>query len=287
MTKFFFTCTLLLLHSALFAPRAYATWFAGKDLYTTAHQRLLEGETSASFESMIQAWQQTPNAEQRINLNNLLELAISEDCGHSLEQKVLPQWLSKLSIQREVIQNLNQVTFKVSIIGMTQAKIKSIRLTKWPDETMMDRSPAIEEGGYFSVEARRLEKPVNAGLYKLAINAEGDQDWISWILLTEPSFKQRIGWKDSKNWRIERGQLSNSACPSPALSINLYDLNDTSWTPLWTEQVDGKLPTTLPKIDVPDGRYWLSVGLIDSRWQGEISILDIQRITRPVDYPDF
>ncbi|MGF1756505.1 DUF2861 family protein [Photobacterium sagamiensis] len=287
MTKLSFTCTLLLLHSALFASGASATWFTGKDLYTAAHQRLLKGETSASFESMIQAWQQTPNAEQRINLNNLLELAISEDCGHSLEQKVLPPWLSKLSIQREVIQNLNQVTLKVSIIGLTQAKIESIKLTKWPDETMIERSPVIEEGGDFSVEARRLEKPINAGLYKLTINAEGEQAWISWILLTEPSFKQRIGWKDSKNWRIERGQLSNPACPSPVLSINLYDLNDTTWTPLWTEQVDGKLPTTLPKIDVPDGRYWLSVGLIDSRWQGEISILDIQRITRPVDHPDF
>ncbi|PSV62513.1 hypothetical protein C9J48_11185 [Photobacterium profundum] len=287
MKKLSITYSVLLLHSVLYTPGVMAKWFNGQDLYTTSHQRILEGNTSAGFDSIIQAWQQAPNIEQQANLNELLEFAITEDCGHSLEQKALPSWLSKLSIQREVIQNLNQVMLKLSIVGLTRTKISEITFTKWPEENIIVSTPSIQEGGYFSVEARRLDKPLSSGVYKLTVKANGEKDWISWVVLSEPVIKQSLGWRDSKNWRIEQEGLPNPACPSRILSINLYDLNDTTWTPLWTEEFDGKLPTILPKIDVPDGRYWLSVGLIKSRWQGEISILDIQRITRPVDYPSF
>lgn len=273
----------LMLHSVFYTPSVFAQWFLGQDLYTSAHQRLLEGKTSESFESMIQAWQQIPKEEQRINLDNLLTLAITEDCGRSLSQGVLPKWLANLSIRREVIQNLNQVMLKLSITGETNVPISDVTFTLWPDNALISSSPINDESGHFSVETQRLELPVAAGLYKITITNEEKESWSSWIILTSPSIKQKIGWKDSKNWHIEKSQLPNQACPSPVLSINLYDLNDLSWTPIWTEELDGRLPTTLPEIDVPDGRYWLSVGLIESRWQGDISILDIQRITRPVD----
>lgn len=287
MSKLTLTCSLVVLHSVLFAPGAVAKWFLTQDLYTVAHQRLLEGKTSASFDGMVQAWQQAPNVEQRNNLNDLFKLAITEDCGHSLDQRVFPQWLSNLSIRREVSQNLNQTMLKLSITGLTRSEITEIKFSKWPDESIIADKPTIEKGGYFAVETRPLDKPLNAGLYQLTITTEGEQSYNRWILLTEPTSKQKISWIDSKNWRIERGGLPNPACPSPALSMSIYDLNDTSWTPLWTVDVDGKLPTKLPKIDVPDGRYWLSVGLIESRWQGDISVLDIQKITRPVDFPGF
>ena len=286
MNKLPYTCSLVLLHSVLLSPGAAAKWFTGQDLYTVAHQRLLEGNTSASFDGMVQAWQQSPNLDQRNNLNDLFKLAITEDCGRSLDQRVLPKWLSNLSIQREVVQNLNQILPKLSITGVTKANITEIKFSKWPDQSIIATSPNIENG-YFAVETRRLEKTTNEGLYQLTISAEGEESFNRWILLTEPAIKQRISWIDSKNWRIERNSLPDPACPSPVLSMSIYDLNDTSWTPLWTEDIDGKLPTTLPKIDVPDGRYWLSVGLIESRWQGGISVLDIQKITRPVDFPGF
>lgn len=287
MRKLSYTCALFMLHSVLMAPGAAAKWFTGQDRYTLAHQRLLEGSTSASFEGMVQAWQQAPNNEERDNINSLLKLAVSEDCGRSLSQNSLPDWLPNLVIQREVIQNLNQIMLKLSINGVSNSNISEVKLVKWPDQIIIANSPVIGAGGYFSVETRRLEKPITAGLYQLVISAKDEQSLNRWVVLTEPPIRQRIAWKDSKNWRIERGNLPNPACPSPVLSMSMYDLNDTTWTPLWTEDVDGKLPTTLPKIDVPDGRYWLSVGLIESRWQGEISILDIQTITRPVDYPGF
>ncbi|QUJ70575.1 DUF2861 family protein (plasmid) [Photobacterium sp. GJ3] len=268
-------------------PQAAAKWFVGKDLYTVAHQRLLEGNTTASFETMVQAWQQGATDEQQANLNELLELAITEDCGFSLKQRSLPEWLSKVAIRREVIQNLNQVLLRLSVTGMTQEKQVNIEFTRWPDSGFNLPAPVMSDNGMFVSESRRLDEPLAAGLYQLKISADQEKSWSSWVILTKPDPKQKIGWKDSKNWRIEREVLPNTACPSPVLSMSLFDLNDTTWTPIWTQDVDGKLPTSLPSIDVPDGRYWLSVGLVESRWQGDISILDIQRITRPVDYPDY
>ncbi|UXI04081.1 DUF2861 family protein [Photobacterium sp. TY1-4] len=281
------TCSLLFLNSVLVSPSFATGWFAGQDVYTVAHQRLLEGKTADSFGSMVQAWQQQPDGTQQNNLNQLLQLAITEDCGRSLSQGTLPDWLPNLAIQREVIQSVNQTMLKLSINGTSRTELKEVRLSKWPDQDVINTTPRIADGGYFNVEARRLEAPVEAGLYQLTITTAQDEVLNQWVVLTSPLAKQRIGWKDSKNWRIEQGGLPNPACPSEVLSMSLYDLNDTSWTPLWTENVDGRLPTTLPVIDVADGRYWLSVGLIESRWQGNIAILDIQRITRPVDYPGF
>ena len=287
MSKLPITGSLVFLHSVLFVPVAAANWFTGQDLYTVAHQRLLEGNTAASFDGMVQAWQQSPNLDQRDNLDDLFKLAITEDCGRSLEQRALPGWLASLSIQREAVQNQNQLMLKLSITGVTRINITGIQFSKWPDLNIISTNPKVGEGGYFAVETRRLKKPVNEGLYKLTITAEGKESFNRWILLTKPESKRRISWLDKKNWRIEQRGLSNPTCPSQVLSMSVYDLNDTSWTPLWTDDVAGKLPTSLPKIDVPDGRYWLSVGLVDSRWQGEISVLDIQKITRPVDFPDF
>ncbi|OAN11738.1 hypothetical protein A3K86_22070 [Photobacterium jeanii] len=265
-------------------PSASAEWFLGQDLYTLSHQRVLEGKTSEGFDTMIQAWQQAPDEQQNTNLDGLLKLALTEDCGRSLTQAVLPSWLSTLSIRREVVQNLNQVMLKLSVSGASQKKIDEVTFTRWPDQKYISTSPVLEKNGDFTAESSRLEKPIAEGLYKITLTNNEKEAWSSWVILGAPSIKQRIGWKDSKNWRIEHSQLPNPTCPSPVLSINLYDLNDLSWTPIWTEEIDGKLPTTLPQIDVPDGRYWLSVGLIESRWQGDISILDIQRITRPIDF---
>ncbi|PSW20205.1 DUF2861 domain-containing protein [Photobacterium sanctipauli] len=281
------TTALFFLHSALWAPSVAAKWFTQQDLFTAAHQNLLEGKTSQSFDSMVQAWQQNPTNIQTSNLNGLLELAITEDCGHSLDQAPLPPWLSSLVIQREMVQNQNQILPKLLINGVSEPRVTSIEFIRWPEQSVISATPKRLNGGYFSIETKRLEKASNEGLYQLTIKADGEEDYTTWVLMTAPSKKQRIGWIDSRNWRIERNGLPNRACPSPVLAMNVYDLNDTSWTPLWTENVDGKLPTTVPKLDLPDGRYWLSVGLVESRWQGEISILDIQTITRPVDFPDY
>ncbi|PSB87714.1 hypothetical protein C5F63_09565 [Photobacterium damselae subsp. damselae] len=279
-------CSLFLVGSAFCTPSASAKWFISKNLYTLANEKLLEGYTSESFDTIIQAWQQQPDAIHQANLNNLLDLAITDDCGHSLNKKVLPQWLSQLSVNREVIQNTNQLMLKLSITGLTRNKIKSISFSRWPDMDIIKGTPLIEEGGYFNIEARRLEKPIHAGLYRLSIQAEDEKPWNSWIVLAEPALKQQIGWVDNSHWRIEHNYFQNPSCPTPALTVDLFDLNNSSWTPVWSQRINNKdLPNELPEVSLPDGRYWLSVGLINSRWQGDIAIKDVQRITQPVDFP--
>ncbi|MEC6898562.1 DUF2861 family protein [Photobacterium piscicola] len=277
---------LLLVHSTLFSSSAFAAsdWFISKDLYTMAHKELLEDDTAAVFQTIIQAWQQSPNSVEANNLDQLLNLAISEDCGHSLERKVLPTWLPKLSIERQAEQNLNQQLLKISVVGLTRSDITNISLTKWPNKPLLRGAPFIDDGGYFSVESQRLDEPVSAGLYKLSITAVNKPAWVGWIVLTTPADKQEISWKDSKTWRIDNINKNSGNCPAPTLSIKLYDLNDTTWHAIWSQESDSDWPTTLPKLNFPEGRYWLSVGVVKTRWQGEISILDIQRITRPVDY---
>ncbi|MBY5946420.1 DUF2861 family protein [Photobacterium rosenbergii] len=279
-------CSLLVLHSALWAPNALANWFVSQDVFTMAHQKLLEGKTNESFGAMVQAWQQAPNVEQQNNLNDLIQLAITEDCGRSLDTTALPPWLTSLVIQREMIQNQNQVLPRLAITGTSEQRITNIDFIRWPEQSVLSATPKTDKGGYFSLETKRLEKASSEGLYQMIISADGEESYKTWVILTRPQSKQRIGWVDSQNWRIERNGLPDKVCPSPVLSMNIYDLNDTSWTPLWTENVDGKLPTTLPDVDLPDGRYWLSVGIIHSRWQGEIAVRDIQSITRPVEHSE-
>ncbi|PSV21956.1 hypothetical protein C0W44_07070 [Photobacterium leiognathi subsp. mandapamensis] len=281
-----FLCGLGIAHSLFFTASANADWFINQSTFTEAHKYLLENRTDQAFEAIVEAWQQSPSVDQQTNLNNLLDLAISEDCGHSLDKTVLPTWLSKLSIERAVVQNLNQQILKLSIVGLTRVKIEQITFTKYPNYSLIDEAPVIDDGGYFTVEANKLDHKVEAGLYKLSIVAKGKPVWNKWVVLNEPPAKQTLGWKDSNSWRIDQVKELNTTCPSPILSVKMYDLNDTDWRPLWSEEVDTHLPTKLPKLHIPEGRYWLDVGLIQSRWQGELSILDVQSITRPIDYLD-
>ena len=275
---------MLLLNSVLCIPSVQAAWFPQQDVLTVAHQKLLEGSSAESFDAMIQAWQGKPTEEQEANLNALLNLAVTEDCGRSLDATRFPAWLKSLTVQREMIQNQSQVLPKLAITGTASKQIKHIDFIRWPQEKVLSASPGRLSGDYFSIETKRLEKASSAGLYQLIINTGDGEEFKEWVILSPPKRKQWINWIDSRTWRIEKNGLPDKACPTPILSMNIYDLNDTSWTPLWTENVDGRLPTSLPEVDLPDGRYWLSVGIIESRWQGELSVLDIQSITRPVDH---
>lgn len=278
----------LIMHLTLCSMPAFADsdWFISKNLYTTASKELLEDKTEDVFQTIVQAWQQSPTTVQIQNLNQLLNLAITEDCGHSLDKKLLPSWLPKLTIEREVVQNINQQLLTLSVVGLTRSDIANISLVQWPNKTLLDSAPVINDGGFFSIESQRLDEPVSAGLYKLSITVKNKAPWVKWIVLTSPFNKQELSWRDSKTWRINKIDKSSTSCPLPVLSIKLYDLNNPTWEPVWSQESDAKLPTSLPKLTMPEGRYWLSVGLIKTRWQGEISISDIQRITRPIDYSD-
>lgn len=120
------------LPTILGAGGVQAAWFDGNDALTTAHQRLLKGQTAASVEAMIEAWQQSDlSAAEQDHLAQLLSLAITEDCGRSLSQQTLPDWLSNLSIRRETIQTTSRVYYRLQVSGESQAGVDALTLKKW------------------------------------------------------------------------------------------------------------------------------------------------------------
>ncbi len=129
---FFFT---LLAMPAL----AQAAWFSGSDALTSAHQKLLEGNTAASFDAMVEAWQQDKTDTEERHLTELLSLAITEDCGRSLSTLSLPSWLQSVVIRRETVQTPNRVYYQFSIYGHSKQGVSNVSFSEWPEKALIDQ----------------------------------------------------------------------------------------------------------------------------------------------------
>ncbi|WP_420791514.1 DUF2861 family protein [Enterovibrio qingdaonensis] len=263
-----------------------AAWFSGSDALTSAHQKLLEGNTAESFDAMVEAWQQENGPTEKRHLADFLSLAITEDCGRSLSTLSLPSWLQNIVIRRETVQTPNRVFYHFSIYGNSSTGVSSVSFSAWPDQSVLHSNFSDDESRDFKLDYDGLSRAIKAGLYKLEVTSSNGERWSSSILITQPEAIQSISWKDSRSWRIAPPTDLKGTCPRPFLSMNLYSQNDGQTAPIWSEEKDKNLPTALPVIDVPDGQYWFSVALIERRWQGPILFEEVQRIGRSVDLPD-
>lgn len=263
-----------------------AAWFSGSDALTSAHQRLLEGNTAESFESMVEAWQHDKTETEKRHLTELLSLAISEDCGRSLSTLSLPQWLQAIVIRRETVQTPNRVYYQFSLYGSSKAGVANITFSEWPEKKLLASNLSGESANNFKLDIEGRPGALQAGLYKLEVTSQKGEKWSSWVLVSQPESIQKISWKDSRSWRIAPPTDLKSTCPSPFLSMNLYQQDIGQDAPIWSDEKDKNLPTSLPMIDVPNGQYWFSVALIERRWQGAILFEDVQRIARFIDLPD-
>ncbi|MDD1792275.1 DUF2861 family protein [Enterovibrio makurazakiensis] len=263
-----------------------AAWFNGTDALTSAHQRLLEGNTAQSFDAMVEAWQQDKTKTEHDHLTELLSLAISEDCGRSLSSLSLPNWLQSIVIRRETVQTPNRVYYQFSVYGSSQTGISKLSFAEWPDKSLILSELRGDDGNQFKLDFDTVSGIVHAGLYKLELTSNEGESWSSWVLIGEPDATQKISWMDSRSWRIAPTTDLKSTCPRPFLSMNLYQQSDVDEAPIWSEEKDKNLPTSLPIIDVPNGQYWFSIALIERRWQGAILFEDVQRIARAIDLPD-
>ncbi|PKF50404.1 DUF2861 family protein [Enterovibrio nigricans] len=271
----------------LFWPGSvFAAWFSGSDALTSAHQKLLEGNTAESFDAMVEAWQQENGPAEKRHMADLLSLAITEDCGRSLSTLSLPSWLQNIVIRRETVQTPNRVFYHFSIYGSSSAGVSSVSFSAWPDRTVLHSNFVDDESRDFKLDYDGLSRAIKAGLYKLDVTSNNGERWSSNVLITQPEAIQAISWKDSRSWRIAPPTDLKGSCPRPFLSMNLYSQNDGESAPIWSEEKDKNLPTALPVIDVPNGQYWFSVALIERRWQGAILLEEVQRIGRSVDLPD-
>ncbi|WP_394209706.1 DUF2861 family protein [Enterovibrio calviensis] len=266
--------------------KGVCAWFSGSDALTSAHQRLLEGNTAESFDAMVEAWQQEKTSTEHRHLTELLSLAISEDCGRSLSTLSLPSWLESMVIRRETVQTPNRVYYQFSIYGNSNQGIASLSFAEWPNQSLILSELTEENENQFKLEFEAVAGAVPAGLYKLDLTSKEGEAWSSWVLIAQPEPTQKISWKDSRSWRIAPRLDLKSTCPRPFLSMNLYQQTGVEDAPIWSEDKDKNLPTSLPVIDVPNGQYWFSVALIERRWQGAILFEDVQRIARSIDLPD-
>lgn len=273
--------------AALIAGGTQAAWFDGNDALTSAHQRLLEGNTAGSMDAMIEAWQQ-PNlsTSRQQHLAQLLALAITEDCGRSLSQQTMPDWLSNLSLRRETVQTTSRVYYRLQVRGESQPGIARFSLKHWPDETIISQRLSGQNQHQWLLEQDGLSEPMKEGLYQLEVTSVEGETWTSWLLMTQPQPLQKISWKDTRSWRIAPPDSLESTCQRPFLTLNLYPHNQPDGAPIWSVEKHKRLPTTLPVLDVPNGQYWFSVALIERRWQGALSVEEVQRIGRAIDLPD-
>lgn len=265
------------------SKQAMANWFRGSDSLNSAHQYLLEGETSKSILAMIEVWQEDKNENDKQHLIKLLSLAINEDCGRSLSTHPFPSWIKSLAVRRESLQTSSSVSYALSVYGRTEKGIAELSFSAWPDEIVHFNETNENDKHDFNYTIEGLSQNMPAGLYKLNIKSTEGQLWSSWILLSEVDQIQKISWNDSKNWRIISSANFKSTCPKPLLAMHLYPQHNSNEGPVWSLEKDTILPTTVPVIDVPSGQYWFTVSLIERRWQGSILFEEIQGIGRIID----
>ncbi len=277
-----FLCAIFVLG---FLPNANARWFDSKDSLSSAHDLLLSGNVSGSFEQLVQLWQQQPEPLIGDNMNALLGAAIGVDCGRSLTPNALPEWLMELAVQRETVQHVNQVNYSVNIEGLSNVNSLSIDLVQWPEENVISGRTAVSKGGQFKMSFRHFSDTLPRGLYRLSLSTANHPEWNQWLILEDPATVQRITWVDTFNWHIANHQLPMKTCPVPVLEQQVYPLDRLYQRTIWQQRDQGRLPTVFnaEETELNPGRYWLSVSLIDSRWQGDLQVQEVQRLIKPTE----
>nr|WP_086937924.1 DUF2861 family protein [Thaumasiovibrio occultus] len=265
-----------------------ARWFETQDTLADAHAKLLQGNVSESFDQMVQLWQKAPTGIVATNLENLLQSAISVDCGHSLTDTPLPAWVTELTLQREKLLHVNQVSHGITVSGVVDASSLTVDLVRWPDHVVASGKTATSTQGHFVVTFRRMNEAIMGGLYQLNLTTSDDVTWSQWVLLTAPPKVQRLNWVGTESWNIESRRLPMRGCTRDELEQKLYPLDSLYQHSVWSETQQSQLPTFLDRarLDVDNGSYWFSLALINTRWQGELKIQEVQRLIKPVNLED-
>lgn len=269
-----------------FSYSIYASdWFIHQNPISRAHEQLLNGQTAKSYKSMIEAWKETTTETQKNNLAELLTLAISEDCGHSIDPVALPDWLKGIVLRRESIQTTNRIYHKFSIIGHSNTELTHLTFSKWGKKPYSLIQVPMESQFDFKYQVKNVDAPFTSNLFKLSIRNKNNQIWQKWLMIYENEYTQKIMWRTDRTWRLNfnKGLIKN--CPKPFMTIHLFQKTKNSETPIWSEIYENILPVNLPQFNVPEGEYLVTVSIFTRRWQGSILYEDVQRINRIIHLP--
>ncbi|WP_153448597.1 DUF2861 family protein [Vibrio algicola] len=286
--------SLLILCISLLPNQSWADneWFTQQDSITNAHKALLSGDLKKSFDAMVEAWQNEPEAHVTNHLNGLLWKGLESDCGRGFDTSGYPSWLNNVVIERQVIQSpgrLNyRLNYRLNIRASTNSNVSEISFVKWPDKALLSNAKLSKDNSAstgklnYSVQIDRNTE-IGNGLYKIRIKTQSGNSWEDWIVLGQPDSAQSIRWVSKDSWAIDKTALLNRFCPLPILDISLYGNIEGHYKKVWSQAFETKYPETLPQSTLPNNRYLLDVSMTHKRWQGLISIEYKQIINKAYD----
>lgn len=278
----------IILGVLLSTPSVYAEndWFERNTPLTKAHQHLLTGELSAMFDSMVEVWQTSESIHLTQHLNNLILQGLEIDCGKSLTNSRLPDWLKSITIRRIEIQSPGRNAYQFIIDVSSVEDIKDVYIKRWVDKVPSRESSLSKitsDGVTTYIRRYNISKNLDPGLYRIsAIRGDGTE-WSQWVIFEEPKSNHSVHWVSKDEWKVEKSALPNAFCPLPKLNVSLYSYEDGKYAEIWHNAYESKYPTSLPRNAVAHNRYILAVSMNYLRWQGPILIEQSQVISKTYD----
>lgn len=266
-------------------------WFESNSPLTQAHKHLLNDDLPGMFTALVEVWQLEKNLSITPHLNELFLQSLEVDCGKSLDNKSLPDWMNSITVKRTEIQSPGRDSYRASIELSANKDIRDISLTRWVSKSIstdneMTAIPNLAEDEVTSkryVKRYNLNSRVQMGLYRIDVTAKDETSWSSWLVLGEPKAKVTVRWNGKAQWKVEKNALLNRHCPLPKLETALYDYIDGNYVQVWGESYDADYPTSLGNVPIDTGRYVLAVSMNHQRWQGPIIVEQSQIISKTYD----
>ncbi|MCW8335960.1 DUF2861 family protein [Vibrio paucivorans] len=266
-------------------------WFEANTPLTQAHQHLLNDNLPGMFNSLVEVFQRDQSPAIRNHLNDLLIQALEADCGQSLDNKQLPDWVSSVIVRRSNIQSPGRDAYRANVLVSAKKEIQDISLKRWVDKPLSTDASFFAKPSDIDLEQPELvyqkrynlNSRVQMGLYRLDITAKDQETWSSWIVLGDAKAKQVVRWASKDQWVIEKRQLLNDYCPLPKLTVALYDYVDGKYDEVWSNTYESDYPMSLDSINIDPDRYVLAVSMSHQRWQGQIIIEQSQIISKTYD----
>ncbi|AZL86756.1 DUF2861 family protein [Aliivibrio salmonicida] len=268
-----------------------AAWFSDQSALSSAHKQFLEGNATKGFSTAIEVLQNTTADNIKQNIDKLLSASISSNCGRDLSTIVIPHWLTSVSVRRMVIQTPGRVHHRLLIQFDSEKDIAVLSFVRWPEEELLinptkavtpTQNTDINQYSYLS---ESLNNRVKNGLYKLTIvSNEPNVQWDTWIVLNTPKTEMEVSWLGKEKWKTTQTGLLNRNCPLPEMALGIYDHQDNEYIKLWEDLYEERFPQSLPETNVLPGSYILSVSFNHKRFQGPISIQEIQAITKVINF---
>lgn len=279
----------LLVSAPLSTQATQIPWFESNSPLTQAHKHLLNDDLPGMFSSLVEVWQLEKNQSIVPHLNDLFLQSLEVDCGKSLDNRSLPEWITSVVVRRTEIQSPGRDSYRALVEVDSSVDIKDITLTRWVSKvvstdnslTRLENNEDRKSTRY--IKRYNLNSRVKMGLYRIDVTAADETSWSSWLVLGEPKAEISIRWNAKAQWKVEKNALLNRHCPLPKLETALYDYVDGNYVQVWGESHDSDYPTSLDSIPIEPGRYVLAVSMNHQRWQGPIIVEQSQIISKTYD----